>query len=843
MKEFTKDIAMNSVNLYKYTTFSPHTLEKEFSTSLQDGLFQAEVLKRQRIYGLNTIEQKSPSWYRVFFRQINTSFTYLLALAGIISFAVHDATNGSIILLTIAINSFLGFFQEYKAEQSLRLLRRHLISKVTVLRNGIFISVESTELVPGDILHLAAGDRIPADVRFLTATSLTVNESSLTGESVPVQKIASPLPASAQTVYEGTNIGFLGTLVTSGSSTALVITTGSQTVFGSISTLSLTAQHTSTFQTDLAKLSTFLLVTALITIIALFVSHFLLKGMHTDWAQLLLFALALTVGLAPEALPTVTTFALSQGALQLAHHNVVVRRLSSIEDLGAINLLCTDKTGTLTENTLTVTELYPVNRAPLLLHALLASKKEHVTEPFDQALWAAATDSDKEQENHYIRIKEVPFDPHKRRNVVLVKNDDYLLIVRGAYEELITHTQPFKEQEALEKWIQSQAQQGNRSIALAYKHLSTLAEDIEKELCDLTFAGVIAFNDPIKSSAMHAVTQAQRFGIIIKMLTGDSKEVACAVAQHIGLTTTPECALTGATFEGLSSAQQEQAVKDYTVFARVTPEQKYRIVSLLCRYNTVGFLGEGINDAPALKSSHVALVVQHASDLAKENADIVLLKKSLNVIIEGIILGRQIFSNTTKYLLATLSSNFGNSYSIAIASLFVPFLPMLPLQILLVNLLSDFPMISIATDTVEPKEVKKPTAFNLKTLTFMMIVLGLISSIFDFIIFGLFYRQGALVLQTNWFIASILTELVLIFSIRTKQPFYKATAPSRTLMLSSVIAFILTLIIPLTSWGQQVFHLHAPTKTEYFIIISIVCSYFIITELAKLFYYRLKNHS
>lgn len=833
---------MSSMNSYQYTTFTISELEKAFSTSLKAGLSQEEMPKRQQTYGPNSIEQKATPWYTLFFRQTNTSFTYLLALAGIISFAVDDPINGIIILLTISINSFLGFFQEYRAEQSLTLLRKHLTSTVKIIRNSTLTLIPSVELVPGDILRLEPGDHIAADVRFVTAKGLTVDESSLTGESAPVKKIDMPLSAPAHTVYEATNIGFLGTVVASGSALALVIATGSQTMFGSISTLTLAMHHTSNFQIKLAKLSTFLLITALITIIALFGSHFLLKGIHTDWIQLLLFSLALTVGLAPEALPTVTTFALSQGALQLAHHNVIVRRLSAIEDLGAINLLCTDKTGTLTENILTVTATYPLTTVPLLLYALLASKREHITEPFDQALWTAATPSDKEQETSYKRIEEVPFDPHKRRNIVLVKNSDYLLIVRGAYEEVITYTQPFKEKEILEKWIEFQAHEGNRIIALAYKKLSTPPEDLEKELFNVSFAGVIAFNDPIKSSAIHAVAQAQRFGITIKMLTGDSKEIACAVAQHIGLTTTFQCAFTGAEFKQLSPAQQEQAVKDFNVFARVTPEQKYHIVSLLRTYNTVGFLGEGINDAPALKSSHVAIVVQHASDLAKDNADIVLLKKSLNVIIEGIILGRQTFSNTTKYLVATLSSNFGNSYSVAISSLFVPFLPMLPLQILLVNLLSDFPMISIATDTVDPEELKKPTVFNLKTLTFIMIILGLISSFFDFILFARFYRQGALVLQTNWFIASILTELVLIFSIRTKQPFYKATAPSRALIFFSVAAFALTLIIPATTWGQKTFHFYTPLKTDYFLILFIVFVYFITTELAKLLYYRWKNH-
>jgi P-type Mg2+ transporter len=830
------------MNIYQYTTYTIAQLLQNFSTSLSSGLSSDQVTKLQQQFGPNTIEEKGISWLTILIRQFATPFTYLLLGAGLLSFFLHDLTNAIVILIITLLNGLLGFFQEYRAEQALLLLKKHITSTVKVLRNGTITPIPSQDLVPGDMIILQPGDSIPADVRFLSTQGLTVDESSLTGESAPVPKIAEPLPTPATSAYTATNLGFLGTTVTSGSATALVIATGPNTTFSSISTLTLQTIRQSGFSERVKQLSNFILAFVLITLVVLFTFHLAIKGIHTDIVQLLLFSLALTVGLAPEALPTVITFALSRGALQLARHNVIVKRLSAIEDLGAITLLCTDKTGTLTENVLTVTNLYPLANAPLLLYALLASKKDHVTEPFDKALWAAATPEDKLQESHYQRVSEIPFDPHKRRNTVLVHNNSYLIICRGAYEEIITHCQPTFDQAIFNQWIKEQAVEGNRVIAIAYKPLPTAPTNLEDELYNLSLAGLIAFQDPIKSTAPQAITRARTLGITIKVLTGDSPEVACAVAQKIGLSHTPDCAITGDQFDKLSLPEKQQALQEYSVFARVSPQQKHTIVTLLRQGNTVGFLGEGINDAPALKAAHVALVVQHASDIAKEASDIILLKKSLYTIIEGIQIGRTVFSNTLKYITALLSSTFGNFYSVAIASLFITFLPLLPLQILLVNLLSDLPMITIATDTVDPDELRKPHAYNLKTLAFLVTILGITSSIFDFVIFARFYPRGPLTLQTNWFIESILTELALIYSIRTKYTFYKAHRPSFILPLFSIIAAFLAIFIPSTSWGQQLFHFQAPSIHDLITIFFIVTAYFIATEAVKLFYYRWSNN-
>ena len=555
---------------------------------------------------------------------------------------------------------------------------------------------------------------------------------------------------------------------------------------------------------------------------------------QTNIIELLFFSIALTVGLTPEALPTVTTFALSRGALQLARHNVVVKRLSAIEDLGAITILCTDKTGTLTQNSLTVDSFYPVDDM-VKLYARLACKREEPLDPFDKAL-KEATEELSEQAQTYKVIQEEPFDPLKRRNTVLVqKDDEYLLITRGAFEtvaQLCTEVSP-----ELHQWIADQAALGTRVLALASKKVPNAA--IEGNESQMTLTGVVSFHDPIKPTVVAAVKKAHMLGITIKMITGDSKEVACAVAQKIGLAQIPCTVLTGDALDALSPEEQQKAVETHSIFARISPEQKFQIITLLKPGNVVGFLGEGINDAPALKVAHVGLAVQYASDIAKDAADIILLDKSLRVIIEGIALGRGVFSNTIKYILASISSTFGNFYSIAIISMLVNFLPLSAVQILLINFLSDLPMISIATDTVDADELKRPHAYNLKEIAFFATILGIVSSFFDFILFSTFSSSTPAVIQTNWFITCVFTELALIFSVRTKKPFYQARRPSTTLIALSAAVALFTLYMPYSHWGQTIFLFQPVSGHDLLIIAGIVVTYFFTTDMVKLLYLQL----
>ncbi|MBA2307047.1 HAD-IC family P-type ATPase, partial [Candidatus Dependentiae bacterium] len=543
--------------------------------------------------------------------------------------------------------------------------------------------------------------------------------------------------------------------------------------------------------------------------------------------------------LTPEALPTVITFALSRGALQLVRHNVVVKRLSAIEDLGAITILCTDKTGTLTENKLSVRAEYEEKKNSVLHFMLLASKRSITKDPFDTAILEAASSELMSTRDHYTLIKEIPFNPTLRRNSVLLSlNNNRVLVTRGSFESIEKISQPIDNIDALHRWITEQSSQGNRVLAVAYKNNPTEDNPASEE--GFTFVGLAAFYDPIKPTTHKALIKARKLGITIKMITGDSTEVATAVARQIEL---PDNHITGTEFCALSLKEKQEAVKTYTLFTRIIPQQKYEIVNLMKENNVVAFVGEGINDAPALQASHVGLAVHGASDIAKDVADIILLNNSLFAIIEGISIGRNIFSNTMKYILATISSNFGNCYSIGIASLLIDFLPLLPLQILLINFLSDLPMVAIATDTVDYDELRLPQKYDLGNLAFIAAILGITSSLFDFLTFALFYRKGPQVLQTSWFIESILTELVLVYSVRTKGLFYKAARPSLFLVGVSLLAGIVTIALPSSQIGTLMFHFKAPTAHALATIGGIVICYFITTELVKLLYYRYRGIS
>ena len=846
------------MNTYDYTALSNKQLEKEFGTSLPNGLTSQRVSDYQKKFGRNALEEKGTSSYALFLRQFKSPFTYLLLGAALLSLLVGDILNAVIIALIVIINGSLGFYQEYSAEKTLKLLKAHLIMNAKVIRDGKETIIPNTELVPGDIIKLQPGDYIPADIRFLEG-SVAADESIITGESAPAKKIGEPLDHAAQDVYQALNLGFLGTTVTAGSATALVIGTGKNTLFGSISALSLATIAESGFQKVLTRLSSFILAVICVTVVGIFVLHLIIKGTHTDIIQLLLFCIAIALGITPEALPTVTTFALSRGALQLARHNVIVKRLAAIEDLGAITVLCTDKTGTLTENKMTVAAVQETGDKNLLLYALLASKKSAI-DPFDKALLAYASEEVKLAESQWSRVIELPFDPAKRRNMALVtNNNEQVLIVRGAYESIAPLCATI-DALAVTTWIEKESKLGNRVIAIASKKLANnevlTSSDKSKTAALLgTFeqgmhlAGLIAFQDPIKKTAVEAIAKARRLGITIKMVTGDSKEVACAVALAIGLVDKESCALTGSELEALSPEKQLEALKKYAVFARVVPEQKFKIVTLLKtigqdqgKESIVGFLGEGINDAPALKVAHVGLAVQGASDIAQDAADIILLRKSLLVIIEGIALGRQVFSNTIKYIVAVLSSTFGNFYSLACASLIFDFLPQLPIQVLLVNLLSDFPMVAIATDTVDPDELKKPYEFSMRGIGLISLILGLVCPFFDFSFFALFYHFGPAAVQTNWFIQSILMELALIYSVRTRQIFFRGSRPSFILLALSLIIGIITILLPFTALGRDLFHFERTDAHKLLIVGIIVVIYFITTDAVKLLYLHLTGN-
>ena len=822
---------------------APDVLAQHISTDTAYGLSTLEIARRRKLFGPNAIPHKKKTVGEILLRQFTSPFTYLLAIAATVAILTGEYTDATMIGLFTLINTCLGFFQEYRAEQAVQVLLKYWEIKTHALRDGAVRLIAAHELVPGDIIRLQAGDKIPADVRFITVNNITVDESILTGESVEVRKETAALTAAPKEYYEATNIGFSGTAVLTGDASAIVIATGKSAAVGEIATLTATTKNVSTFEKEIAVFSAFILKLVIVTLSLMFIVNVMLKGFGR-LEELILFSIALTVGVIPEALPVVSTMALSRGAMRMAKKQVIVKRLSAINDLGSITILCTDKTGTITENIMQVAEVRASDERSCLRYALLGSsflgeKEQQQNNAFDVALWKHSDDAMRADSKKAQKIAERPFDPVRRRNETLLESpsEGRVTVLRGAPDVVLSLVGTVPDAFTTGGWLAKQGLAGNRVIAIAVRREGANTKTIS-ENGGYTLAGLISFHDPIKQSAFDAIKKAQTLGVQIKILTGDSKEVAGAVAERLRLIDDPLAVISSTEFEALSSEEQHQAIQKYHVFARLNPKQKFRILALLQEKNTVGFLGEGFNDAPGLKMANVGLAVQGASDIAKEAADVILLNPSLTVIFDGIEEGRRTFANTIKYLKITLASNFGNFYSVAIASFFIPYLPMLPLQILLLNLLTDVPMITIAADSVDENELRSPGKYDAKNLVLTATMLGLVSSVFDFITFALFNRYGESHLQSIWFIVSALTEIALIYSLRTTKPFWRSKRPPFSVALLTALAFLGTIVIPFTTFGHRVFHFVNPPTILLVIATSIVLAEMCTMEMAKLWFYR-----
>ena len=811
------------------------------------GLDSTEAATRLAEDGANEIASHEAGPWQLFLRQLRSPFIYLLVGAALISFGMGDIVEGALIILFVCINTILGFSQEYHSVHALNLLKQFVVKHARVKRGGHEETILSRDLVVGDIILLEAGDLVPADARLMETQAFVVDETILTGESVQVNKLADPLPTATEQAYEASNIVFSGTTVVSGRGQAVVIATGTHTAMGTISHLTAETKHESSFEKGIGRFSLFILRLVLVTLVGLFVAHLILRGQNSHPLELILFSIALAVSVIPEALPIVTTISLSKGAMRLAKNKVVVKRLSAIEDLGSIEVLCTDKTGTITENRMRVEGTHGQNPEATLRYATLASSclgdtTRQANNAFDIALWQTQKGTEQRELCKRVRLAEIPFDPTRKRNSTLVQDGKVaILIIRGAPEAILPScfAKDDPDEQAALAWAAEQGHDGKRVLTVATKAMGAAKTyDPHQEEHGFTFQGIIAFEDPIKASTPRALKEAQQLGVAVKILTGDSPEVAGTVAKTIGLISSHEEVLTGAAFMAMDEETQLEAARTHHVFARVSPEEKHAIIGCLEKQFEVGFLGEGINDAPGLKIANVGIVVQGASDIAREAADVVLLHQSLEVIIGGIREGREVFANTLKYIKATLASNFGNFYAVAISSFFIPTLPMLPIQILLLNLLSDFPMIAVATDAVDKEELLSPRSYHVRDIIKLATLLGIVSTLFDFMFFGLFFRGDAAILQTNWFVGSILTELVFIYSIRTKLPFWRARRPSTLLTGLTVSAAITTIVLPYTRIGQTAFHFHPPSTAHLVMIFSLVATYFVTTELAKLGYER-----
>ena len=784
------------------------------------GLSNEQVKKLTEQFGKNALPVPKYRFVQLIARQFKGIFNLLLLAAAIVTLFLGEPVDASFILLFVFLSVSLSLFQEHKSNAAANTLRSYLVRTITVRRNGKDEEVQTENLVPGDILKLETGDIVPADAVVRHTLGLQVDETTFTGESIPVMKLA-----IENGVPENEHLLLQGVVIVRGSAFAEVTATGVRTRLAQIAKKVSTVQNESELTKGIDRISVFILRATVITLVLVVVANILIEGSGTDIPHLLIFAIALAISVIPEALPLVIMFSLSHGALRLAKKQVIVKRLSSVQDLGSIELLCTDKTGTITENHLTYKNDYliPESRFHPLVLSRLASHDldEQHPEPFDRATDEALSFEQRQEVLSFELVEEEAFDPSKRSNgAIVTRGSETFHIRRGSPEYFFE--QGLVTRDRVGVWLEEEESQGRRVLGVSYDNGF-----------GPRFGGFLSFVDVLKETTVSTIAAARELNIAITIITGDSRRVAEAVGRETGLVQNVTEVMEAADFLCLSVLDQHEHISKIRVFARTTPEQKLQLIELLKERFTVGFLGEGINDAPALKAAHVSMVVQSASDVARETADIILLKPDLSVIIDGIRLGRETHTNTLKYIRATLVSNFGNFYAVAIGSLFISFLPMLPKQLLLLNLLSDFPMMAIAFDRVSKAEIQHPQKYDFRALYIIFVTLGLISTAFDFMWFALFYKISPEVLQTNWFIASVLTEILFLFSIRSLLPIEKAGWPSKAIIFLSVAAFAATLILPMIPVTAKFFEFTPPTPQHLLLIVSLSFVYLAVTELVK----------
>ena len=814
--------------------------------STADGLSSDEAGMRLAQVGPNALRSHGAQPFVVLVRQLRNPLLVLLVAAALTSFAVGERTSALIILLIICMSVGLGFFNEYRSELAVEALHSQLRHSALALRDGEPVAVDVTELVPGDVVRLAIGDVVPADLRLLQADGLECDEAVLTGESLPADKRSDPITAPESSLDLASCV-FMGTVVRGGSGLGVVVCTGGRTEFGAIALQLGERQPQTAFQLGLRDFSLLLVRVTVVLAGSILVINVVLGRSLLDSV---LFALAIAVGLTPQLLPAIVTISLSTGAKRLAERKVVVKRLVSIEDLGNIVVLFTDKTGTLTEGHITFAAALDADGRPsdaVLRAGLLCNDATlsdgHVIggNQLDQALWdapgARATGVDSAR-----RLAALPFDYQRCLASVLVEQDaGRQVIVKGAPETVLARCANVVA--GAQAVLDRQFAAGSRVIAVATRpgeSRTTLNADDEREL-DL--AGFLTFVDRPKADAGEALDRLRVLDVQVKIITGDNDRVAQKVCADIGLAV--EGTLTGSQLEQLDDAKLVAALPGTTIFARVTPEQKSRLIKAQRALgSTVGFLGDGVNDAVALHDADVGISVQTATDVAKDAADIVLLDKDLDVLATGIVEGRRIFANTIKYVLMGTSSNFGNMFSAAGASLFLSFLPMLPTQILLNNLLYDASEMAIPTDNVDEEQLQRPAHWDTAFIRRFMTFFGPISSIFDFATFGIMiwvFNAHAPLFRSGWFVESLATQSLIIFAIRTHRVPFFHSRPSTPLAVATMICVAIGVLLPFSPLAHVLGFVALPASFLAALAVMIVI-YLVLVELGKLRFYRVRPH-
>jgi Mg2+-importing ATPase len=830
-------------------TSSAEELLKRLGTSMT-GLTSKEAEERLKVFGYNElVERKRRTAVVEFLSHFKSPLVVILIAAGLTSGLLGEVTDSIIVLVIVMFSVSLDFYQEYKAERAAEMLRRRVATTATVLRDGVKREVRIVELVPGDIIYLSAGDVVPADCRVIAAKDLFVDQSALTGESFPVEKTASPLKSFDPSIIEWNNYLFMGTSVLSGTTIAVIVKTGGMTEYGKIAKRLAERRAETEFERGIKSFGYMILRVILFLVLAVFfINALYMRGVLDS----LLFAVALAVGLTPELLPMIISINLSRGALSMARKGVIVKRLAAIHNLGSMDVLCTDKTGTLTENKVKLTLYLDPNSnesEKVLVYSYINSYYQTgLKNPLDEAVLR----SKEVDVRDYKKVDEVPFDSvRKRLSIVVEHNGQRLMITKGAPEEVVKICSLYevggviaemtdKVRRGVERKYLELSAEGYRVLAVAYKHVR---EDkpvyTPSDERDMVFLGFLAFLDPPKESAREALQLFKRGNVELKILTGDNELVTRNICERLGFDV--KGVISGSEVDQMDDKALARVVEEVNVFYRLTPAQKTRVVSALKNNgHVVGFLGDGINDAPSLKNADVGLSVDNAVDVAKESADMILLQKDLKVLHDGVLEGRRTFANTMKYIMMGVSSNFGNMLSVAGASLFLPFLPMLPIQILLNNLLYDFSESTIPTDEVDQEYVEKPKRLDERYIERFMVSLGPISSIFDFLTFFVMlfvFKASEPLFQTAWFMESLASQTLVVFVIRTRRSPFWRSKPSKLLLLSSIMIIAFALALPCTPLGV-VFGFASPPPTFYIALATILGAYLALAEVAKAWFHR-----
>ncbi len=835
---------MNPQNVPFWSLSTERVLQQNHSTIA--GLGRQDAQQRLSKYGANSLKQTHKSSdLMLLLAQFKSPIVLILIFAAILSIFLKDALDAIIILTIVFISGLLGFWQERGASNAVEKLLALVQVKATVLRDSQSQDIPNEEVVPGDIVLLSAGKNIPGDCLVLESQDLSVNEAALTGETYPVDKLSGVLAADTG-LSQRTNVLYMGTNVISGTATAIVVHTGKETEFGKVSERLKLKPAETEFERGLSKFGYFLMEVTLILVVLIFAANVYLRR---PVLESFMFSLALAVGLTPQLLPAIVSVNLARGAQTMAKKRVIVKRLPAIENFGSMNVFCTDKTGTLTEGEVKIHAALDVEGKDsdrVLLYAYLnAASESGYVNPIDTAIRAHKTFDI----SSYQKLDEVPYDFNRKRLSILFKHEsNQLIITKGALKNILdvcstVETAEGKtiditdQRQKLHQQAEDLGSQGFRALGVAYRDFSqdSFSKDDETKM---TFLGYLTLFDPPKAGIADTLKELQELGVTPKMITGDSKAVAMSIIEQVGLPK-PK-ALTGSELNKLSDEALMQRVQSTNVFAEIEPNQKERIVIALKKAgNVVGYLGDGINDASALHAADVGISVESAVDVAKEAADIVLMEKDLNVLVAGVKEGRVTFANTLKYVFMATSANFGNMFSMAGISLFLPFLPLLPSQILLTNLLTDFPELTIATDRVDKELVNKPRRMDIKFIRNFMIVFGLLSSVFDYLTFGallLLLKAQPQQFRTGWFLESVISASLVVLVVRTRQSILNSK-PGKYLLAATLATIGATIIIPWTPLATLLGF--QPLPLSFVLALgAIVATYVVTADLVKKIFYQ-----